>query len=296
MLRSTRAGLSFANVVSVLALFVALATGTAYAANTIFSTDIVDGQVKTVDLDNGAVAVAKIADGGITGDKVKDGAIQSRDVLDNNLKGVDIDESTLSNIGGGGPAGGDLTGTYPNPTIRANAVGGAEVTDDSLTGFDILNKSIEAVDIEGIQFFDSEDRHLSDTTVGATEVTLIDAAALVGGTNVTYTLIGRCTEAIAGAVEAQIAATVTGSGSASMVVDSTGPGGVDNDATAGEGVQRALVTVGPTEDPELATGDYTLLGLLDGVGAKGLQGQLYAAANVGSGGECRFGATGLIGL
>ena len=120
-----------------LALFLVVAGSSAYAANTVFSSDIVDGQVKTADLDNGAVSVAKIADGSITGDKVKDGAIQGRDVLDNNLKGTDIDESTLSNIGGGGPAGGDLEGDFPNPEIKAGAVGPDEILDDSLTEADL---------------------------------------------------------------------------------------------------------------------------------------------------------------
>ena len=37
--------LTFSNVCSFLALTIALGTGTAYAANTVFSTDIVDGEV-----------------------------------------------------------------------------------------------------------------------------------------------------------------------------------------------------------------------------------------------------------
>ena len=45
-----RRSLTFANVCSFIALTVALSTGGAYAANTVFSTDIVDGEVKSADI------------------------------------------------------------------------------------------------------------------------------------------------------------------------------------------------------------------------------------------------------
>jgi hypothetical protein len=65
VLHKLRARLTYGNVVATIALFIALATGGAYAANTIRSTDIVDGEVKTPDLANSAVTGAKVANGSL---------------------------------------------------------------------------------------------------------------------------------------------------------------------------------------------------------------------------------------
>jgi hypothetical protein len=46
-----------------------------------------------------------------------------------------------------GPAGGDLTGSFPNPAIGPSAVGGAEVTDLSLGGADLALDSLSGPQI-----------------------------------------------------------------------------------------------------------------------------------------------------
>ena len=62
-MRSLRKRLTYANVMSTLAALFALGGGVAYAANTIASSEIIDGEVKTPDLAANAVNSAKIADG-----------------------------------------------------------------------------------------------------------------------------------------------------------------------------------------------------------------------------------------
>ncbi len=55
-MRKIHSRLTYANIVATLALVVAVAGGTAYAANTVFSSDIVDGEVKTADVRNDTLA------------------------------------------------------------------------------------------------------------------------------------------------------------------------------------------------------------------------------------------------
>lgn len=102
-----------------LALFLVLTGGSAYAltgSNTVFSDDIVDGEVKTGDVHASAVNSSKIGDGQVqsadigsgqvlTGE-IATGGVRSADVLNDNLtggdvapnslKGADVDESSLA--------------------------------------------------------------------------------------------------------------------------------------------------------------------------------------------------------
>jgi hypothetical protein len=102
------------NVVAYIALFVALGGTSAYAANTVFSTDIVDGEVKRPDLQNNAVNNAKLAGASVTKAKVAANAVDSSKVADNSLIGADIDESTLNLPSGGGTSAGLVEGTVPH--------------------------------------------------------------------------------------------------------------------------------------------------------------------------------------
>ena len=68
------------DVLATLAFFGVLAGGTAYAANTVFSGDIVDGQVKTPDLAAAGVTAAKIANNAVNSVRIEDGQVGIADL------------------------------------------------------------------------------------------------------------------------------------------------------------------------------------------------------------------------
>ncbi|MDQ3725954.1 MAG: hypothetical protein M3335_08740, partial [Actinomycetota bacterium] len=75
------------NVVAYLALFVALGSGTALAAEKITGKDIAPNAVKSKHLKNGQVRGADLAANAVSGDKVAEGSLAGADIADKSLTG-----------------------------------------------------------------------------------------------------------------------------------------------------------------------------------------------------------------
>ncbi len=138
--------LTYANVIATIALVIALGGGVAVAANTIRSTDIVDGQVKTPDLGTDAVRSVKIADESLTAadlgydsvgyDEIQANAVQSPQIADNSVGGSDVLNGSLdgSDIQDGTITGGDIAnGTVSSGDIGPEAVGISELGVNAVT-------------------------------------------------------------------------------------------------------------------------------------------------------------------
>jgi hypothetical protein len=170
MLRRIWSSLTYANVASTIALVAALGTGSAYAANTVFSTDIVDGEVKHADLASnsvtsvniypGSVTTSDIHDDGVDNTKILDGAVNSASVFDNSLTNADlgVDSVQATEIADGSIDSGEISdnslfaqdlapssvgtseladGGIGNADIASNAVNGSKVSNNTLTTADI---------------------------------------------------------------------------------------------------------------------------------------------------------------
>src|SRR5215208_4214642 len=118
MRQRLRTHLTYANIMSTLALFLVLTGGIAYAANTVFSSDIVDNQVYSADvrddsLTGGGLAAGDLQTNSVNGPEIRNNQVSSADVRDdtlsgggltgadianNKLGGNDVDESTLGQV------------------------------------------------------------------------------------------------------------------------------------------------------------------------------------------------------
>ncbi|MFL5893471.1 MAG: hypothetical protein ACJ75I_12140 [Solirubrobacterales bacterium] len=139
------------NIVGYIAVFIAL-SGTAYAADTIGSSDVIDESLLSQDLKNGEVRSSDIDNGGISTDDISN---------TNGVRSGDVRDDTLPD---GGLAAVDLS---------ADSVGTSEV-DGSLTGADVAPESLTGDDITGLTGGDIENSSLTGTDLADNLVTGAD--------------------------------------------------------------------------------------------------------------------------
>src|SRR5687768_17007982 len=89
---------SHGTVIAYLALFVALATGSAWAAATIGANDIKDNAIRDRHIKRQAVKTKKIDKSAVTGSRINDNAISGKKVKLDTLTGDNIDETTLGQV------------------------------------------------------------------------------------------------------------------------------------------------------------------------------------------------------
>jgi hypothetical protein len=122
---------SFANAISLIALFVALG-GTSLAAVTLTKNSVGAKQIK-----KNAVQASEIKRNAVGASEIRPNAVASGDIADNGVGGSDLSDNSVgagelsdNSVGGG--------------ELADNSVGTGEVTNDSLTATDITGSSLDA--------------------------------------------------------------------------------------------------------------------------------------------------------
>lgn len=141
-----RANLSFANVMSIIAVFVAIGGG-AYAAglakNSVKSKQIKDGQVKTADIRDGGVTATDLGSNAVTRDKLADGAVGGSEIAAGSVGPTDVANGAI--------AGAKIApGAVNSPAVADNSLTGADIAPDSLGGGEIDEGDLSGVESSGV--------------------------------------------------------------------------------------------------------------------------------------------------
>lgn len=90
----------------------------------------------------------------------------------------------------GGPAGGDLTGAFPNPLIGPNAIGAAEIQTDAVAAAEIKDNTVGGAEVQDdslnagdLKANSVQGEEMDDNSVGGDEITTsgVGSAEIAGG-------------------------------------------------------------------------------------------------------------------
>jgi hypothetical protein len=142
MVRWIRARLSYANVTSTLALFLALGTGTAYAANEWTGENIVDQSLTAADLQIGTIGTLRVQDNSLQAIDLAPGSVGASEIATDAVGGTEVANNSID--------GGEVVdNSLFAPDLGANSVGSSEIATNAVGSSEIVNNTVSSADLAG---------------------------------------------------------------------------------------------------------------------------------------------------
>jgi hypothetical protein len=162
---------TFGKILAGTAVVLVATTGTAYAANTVGSDDIIDDSIQSVDIKNETVTSVDVLNNSLASADIRNSSIVSNDINDGGVASVDILDGTIASA--------DVAdGSLSSADILDGTIASSDVADGALTSADILDETLGQADLANSSVGSSE---IATDAVGPTEIAddSIDAGEIV---------------------------------------------------------------------------------------------------------------------